>query len=65
MKVTYGDFFKMSFKLTFYFDVCFQNIDVINYYWLEKVNELHYWYWYDKCYSVNKNNTKASDDFAE
>ena len=35
---------QMSYKLMFEFDAYFQNIDVINYYWLKQVNKLHYWY---------------------
>ena len=34
IKVTYLNFLKMSCKLMFWFDVYFQNIDVINYCWV-------------------------------
>ena len=44
------NFLKMSCKLVFLFDVYFHNIDVIN----EKVNKLHYWYWYHERYRLNK-----------
>ena len=40
------NFLKMSCKLMFTFDVNFQNIDVINYCLVEKVNKLHCWYWH-------------------
>ena len=40
------NFLNVNCKLMFKFDVYYfkKNIDIINYYRLEKVNKLHYWY---------------------
>ena len=47
-------FLKMSCKLKFQSDGYFQNIYDINYYRLEKANNLRYWYWCHIGYCVNK-----------